>query len=201
MRAGDPGFVVTKNGDGGTWNLKREPDQAWPGIGDATDFSRFRLAVPECAGFEGVHIYMDADMLVLGDVAELLELPRKAPWLCLSSKRTDVSVIDASAFKDVRQSAGGWWPSLAKIAPGPHYLIQYRELLKNHGFFDASLPEAWNWCDDKPRPIAGAKLLHFTTVPTQPWKPYASVRYSPHPCPEWVALWNQYDEESRAACV
>lgn len=196
MRAGDPGFVVTKNGDGGTWNLKRDPDLAWPGIGDATDFSRFRLAVPELAGFTGVHVYLDADMLVLADIAELVALPRKAPWLCISSKRTDVSVIDAAAFKGL-----DWWPPVARIAPAPHYLIQYRELLKNRGFFDASMPEVWNWCDDRPRPIEGAKLLHFTTVPTQPWRPYASVRYSPHPLPDWVLLWNQYSEESLAARV
>lgn len=191
MRAGDPGFEISPTGKDGSWRINREPGQAWPKHGWGTDFSNFRLAIAELAGFEGVHIYMDADMLVLGDVAELLDLPRRAPWLTLSALRTDVSVIDAAGMR-------GRLPSLARLKADGIPLHVYRGQLEKSGTFDPSLPVVWNWTDDKGKPIGGAKLLHFTVVPTQPWRPYASVQYQPHPLADWVTLWNRYEEESRA---
>jgi hypothetical protein len=194
MRAGDPGWEVSATGENGSWCIGRDPGQAWPKHGWGTDFSAFRCAIPEAAGFEGVHIYLDADMLVLGDIAELLDLPRSGPWLCLSNARTDVSVIDCSAFRDQE-----WWPALADMKPSGRHLPHYRQILIQHGMIDQSLPGCWNTCDDRWRPVQGAKLLHYTVVPTQPWHPYRTVRYMPHINQEWVAIWSQYEQESRAA--
>ncbi|MCH6043866.1 glycosyl transferase, partial [Salmonella enterica] len=41
----------------------------------STPFSAFRWAVPAAAGFQGRALYMDADMLVLCDLAEIWDLP------------------------------------------------------------------------------------------------------------------------------
>ena len=193
MRAGDPGWEVTPTGANGSWAIGRDPGQAWPKQGWGTDFSAFRCAIPEAAGFDGIHIYFDADMLVLGDVAELLELPRAKPWLSLSGLRTDVSVIDAAAFK-----GKDWWPALADMRPSGRHLPHYRKILLERDLIDPSMPECWNTCDDRIRPIEGAKLLHFTVVPTQPWTPYRTVRYQKHPNQPWVDLWRAYEAESLA---
>ena len=41
----------------------------------ATEFSLFRYVIPELCGFEGRAIYLDSDMICLGDLAELADWP------------------------------------------------------------------------------------------------------------------------------
>lgn len=43
----------------------------------STEFTYTRFLVPHLMGYEGLAIFMDSDMLALGDVAELFELPMK----------------------------------------------------------------------------------------------------------------------------
>ncbi len=52
-----------------TWMRAGEPGWDWDD--GATPFSRFRWRVPRECGYEGRAIYMDADMLALGDLGEL----------------------------------------------------------------------------------------------------------------------------------
>lgn len=69
-----------------TWmRLSRDPASPWycdPARGQgwrtekwATPFSAMRWAVPAAAGFQGRAFYMDADMLVLCDLAEIWDMP------------------------------------------------------------------------------------------------------------------------------
>ncbi|WYX10232.1 hypothetical protein WJ978_02485 [Achromobacter xylosoxidans] len=69
-----------------TWmRLSRDPASPWycdpaRGLGWrtekwATPFSALRWAVPAAAGFQGRAFYMDADMLVLCDLAEIWDMP------------------------------------------------------------------------------------------------------------------------------
>ena len=186
------GFAISEHGEiEGSWKIGRPIGQAWPKRGWGTSFSAFRVAIPELSGYRGRHIYMDVDQLVLGDVAELLALPLRKPWCSINSLRTDVSVIDCSGFANKP-----WWPRLSWMRPSGTHLPVYRDILSKHDFFDESLPPSWNCCDDRIRPIEGQNLLHFTVVPTQPWRPYSTVNYQPHPNQPWVDLWNQYEQES-----
>lgn len=191
MRAGD-NFPVSAKVQPGHWCLGRAPNQAWPKVGSGTDFSMFRCAVPELAGFDGKAIYLDVDMLVLDDIKLLFDLPQKAPWLCNGKGRTEVALIDCAPFKN------GWWPSIEQMQARAWMLPQYRQLLANHQFLDESLSWDWNTCD---KVTASMKLLHYTSVPHQPWHPYSSVAYFPHPCDEAVRLWYDYLSEAREAAA
>lgn len=91
MRAGDPGFEG--------WEIGRKPGAPYSGGSWSTDFTCFRFAVPEVAGFQGRAIYLDADMLVLADVRELWDRRRRRPWTCPGG-RSEVSVIDCAAFRE-----------------------------------------------------------------------------------------------------
>lgn len=195
MRAGDLGFEVSEDGRDGSWKIGRKPDQAWPKKGWGTDFSCFRMAVPRLAGFRGVHVYLDADMLVLGDIAELLDIPRIRPFTCLSGVRTDVSVIDS----DILQLEH--WPSLYDLKASGNRMFEWVLWLSQHDMVSPTLPPEWNRCDThvmgiRDPGIEGAKLLHYTTVPTQPYRPYPSVRYVTHPWGSWVRAWR--DEHADA---
>lgn len=203
MRSGDPGFEVSPDGSGGSWAIGREAGLAWPKRGWGTDFSCFRMAIPELAGFTGRHVYMDADMLVRADVAELFELPSSKPFLCLSDSRTDVSVIDAGAIGQLP-----FWPRLAELKAKGWKMYFWVQFLLRHDLIDASLPDCWNSCDPwkfmsgpSDPGLAGTKLLHFTTVPTQPYRPYPTVKYHKHPWQSWVDEWNRLHEESLAGSV
>ena len=70
----------------------------WYGMAESgcTGFSKVRHAVPEIARNMGhLHcIYLDVDMLVLGDISELWDYRANGRWVCLLDGTTEVSVID-----------------------------------------------------------------------------------------------------------
>lgn len=189
MRSGDPGFEVGIVGSESVWGCGHDGSAAWPKRGWGTPFSCFRMAVPELANFEGIHIYLDADMVLLADISELLRLPRSRPWLSNNRSWTDVSVIDASAFKNLP-----WWPSIKQMRASNQMMHYYRFLLHQHGFFDESLPWEWNMRDQL---LPNGKLLHYTSVPTQPYKPYPSVVYYEHPNKKVSDVFFEYQKEMR----
>jgi len=202
MRSGTEGFEVSKLGGNGTWKINIEPGpHAWKQRGAwGTPFSCFRFAVPELCGFQGRAVYLDADMLVLGDVRELLELPLVSGYHTVNEIRTDVSVIDCAYFKD-----RSWWPSIADMKPSGRLTYHYCQILKHNKAISTSLPACWNVCDPmtpcKDPGTTGCKLLHYTVVPTQPYRPYPGQHYYKHPWQSWVDAWNHMNDESRASAV
>ena len=196
MRSGDPEWPASEDGRNDSWNLGRPVDQAWPKQGWGTPFSRFRFAIPEAMGFQGRAVYMDADMLVLGDVAELLAVNLDKPWVTCHPSITDVSVIDCAAFKRIG------WPSIAEMKRERHKAFHDCQRLQAKGAISATLPWSWN-IRDSATPHAAwhadSRLLHYTSVPHQPWHPYPTVTYIPHPKKPWVDIWFAHKAEADAA--
>jgi len=115
-----------------------------------TGFTMLRYAVPQWCRENGypAAIYLDVDMLVLGDIQELAQYHREGKWVTLIDGSDEVSVIDAGV-----------------MLPG------YRDLRRNarhrlHPPKEALIPLEWNCEDCVPD---GAKLVHFTDLNTQPW--------------------------------
>jgi hypothetical protein len=164
MRAGKGEFAG--------WRMDNH-DLPYTGQGWATLFTCFRYAVPELMGCQGRAIYLDSDMLVLGDIAKLWRCGDRPgpPWRCVSphqeAKRTDVSVINCGDF-----AGAEWWPSMAKMKRSGMLGVHYRQILKEHRFIASDLPAEWN-CLDAATP--GAKLVHFTSMGAQPWRPWPEV--------------------------
>ena len=177
MRSGDPGFD--------DWNIGRERGRPYSGGAWSTDFSCFRFAVPELAGFRGRAIYLDVDMLVLGDLRELWERACSKPWTCPSG-RSEVSIIDCAAFRD-----RGWWPRLATMKASGDNLARYWDALLEHGGVDPTLPDEWNTLDSW---TPETKLIHFSKMQSQPWKPWPEVlAYQRHRDPKAERLfWDYY---------
>lgn len=195
MRAGavddeltSPGFAISPDGEGETWKVGRPIDEAWPKRGWGTPFACFRACIAELCAFEGKAIYLDVDMLVLSDIAELWRLPQKAPYLCNGKGRTEVALIDCQGF------ARDDWPRIKEMKPQGATMGYYRLLMERMGLLDESLPWAWNSCDQI---TPGMKLLHFTSVPHQPYKPYPKVEYRKHPDERAVRIWNDYFAAAR----
>jgi hypothetical protein len=131
-----------------------------------TGFTMLRYAVPQWCrerGYDGA-IYLDVDMLVLGDVAELEQYLVPGMWATLKDGSTEVSVISADVS-----------------------MPEYRDLRRAHRHhlepvWSPTIPLEWNCEDCYPE---GAKLVHFTNLDTQPW-------WYDHPDPDCVALYESY---------
>jgi hypothetical protein len=190
MTSGAKGFEVSHDGRYGTWAMGHEPGVAWSGRGWGTDFSAFRFAIPELSGFRGRAIYLDVDMIVLADIAELLDVPQRRPWVCRAVPMTDVSVIDCAAFRD-----RNGWPRIGQMKRSGWGVQRYIDLLVRIDAIGSGVPAPWNTLDREP--LAGAKLAHFTTVPTQPWRPYPKTTYAPI-APAWEALWRREHDAAHA---
>jgi len=174
-----------------TWlKLQREGRlSGWHTKGWPTPFSGLRWAVPELAGFQGRAIYMDSDVMVLGDIAELLNQPL-APGKAIAAKgpgRLCVSLWDCAAVK-------------------PHAIPieQLRQMPSNHRVMSARFralgrliqPFAggeWNNLDGEPSRLP-VKALHYTSMPHQPHIPMAAKRlakagrqhwFDGKPAPHW----------------
>ena len=164
-----------------------------PGRNWGTPFSGFRFAVPELCSFQGRAIYLDADMIVLADIAELWEQPPDPGFgiKCINHRRTDVSVIDCSWFAGKQ-----WWPSIEKMKPSGARVFEYITLLNLHKAMDTTLAPEWNDVDGaiyQYHPIS-VKLEHYSAVPTQPYRPYPKTDYRcttfpHHPCEAVGRLW------------
>jgi lipopolysaccharide biosynthesis glycosyltransferase len=115
-----------------------------------TDFTYTRYLPPYLMDFKGTALFLDADMVVLGDIAELFSL---------ADPRYAVQVVKA---KDRFE-----WPSLmlfncekCKLLT-PDYIEH--DLPQNLQFGEVGeLPKEWNHCVGYDEPNPNAKLIHYT---------------------------------------
>ncbi len=126
-----------------------------------TGFTNYRFAIPEFASFKGRAIYNDADQIYLTDPAELFDTPMdKAGFLSINDRDTSVMLIDcermAEAWNahDVRRLSRKALEARARQA----------------GLW-GDLDDGWNARDSEYRP-GRSHLVHFTTLHTQPWRPF-----------------------------
>lgn len=167
----------------------------------ATPFSGFRWAVAEAAGGAGRAIYMDNDLLVLGDLAELWNAdmggkPIMARW----PGRLCVSVWDCAAALDIL-------PSIAAMKADPSSHARLQDSIER-GYI-AKLDPLWNCLDGETVPLDEIKGLHFTDMSTQPAAELAVQRLSgqgrehwfrgtryQHVRPDAVALFHRHVREA-----
>jgi len=143
-----------------------------------TTFTNHRYHVPELTDYSGFAIYMDVDMLVLGDVYELWEYQQKGKWVT-TPMRDDVSVIDCRAFEDLTD----------EIVRTKHK----SEIQKQIGSrYEVGIPIAWNTIDTIDQ---DTKLIHYSDLSTQPWRPNPKETYYQHPNKEICDLFFEYLKE------
>lgn len=141
-----------------------------------TGFSFARWAIPELCNFSGRAIYLDADMLVFTDIAELWDMPMNGATISIVDGRdssycsnkvkcnkneTSVMVLDCEKVK---------W-TLGALVEGLGVRYQYKDMMTDLCFLEENdisraVPRRWNamdYCDST------VSLLHYTNVPTQPW--------------------------------
>ncbi len=153
-----------------------------------TGFTAYRYAIPDLAGGVGRAIYNDVDQIYFADPAELFDMDMNGCGvLCITERETSVMLLDCER--------------MAKL-----WHREDAERGERHKFFRARmhaieglwgrLPAVWNARDYEYQP-GSSKLLHFTTLQTQPWQPFPKeLRYRDHADGE---LWHQMERAADAA--
>jgi hypothetical protein len=151
-----------------------------------TGFTNYRFAIPEFAGFEGRAIYNDADQVYLTDPAELFDTEMgKAGFLSINDRDTSVMLIDC------KRMAEAWNAHDVRR-------LNRKELearARGAGLW-GDLDDGWNARDSEYTP-GQSKLVHFTTLHTQPWQPFPEqFVYYPNPTDP---LWPDLEAEALAS--
>lgn len=145
-----------------------------------TGFSFARFAIPRLAGYRGQALYLDADMLVFKDVADLWTMPFDgAKVLIQSDVEQDATNTrkKAARHRRIKQTAVmlincercRWVPE--EIIAGLEGRYTYEDLVYHLCILDESqigykIPPQWNSLE---RYTENTCLLHYTDMPTQPW--------------------------------
>ncbi|MFA5882554.1 MAG: hypothetical protein WDA60_01755 [Acidimicrobiia bacterium] len=146
-----------------------------------TGFSFSRFKIPELCGYSGRGVYMDADMLVFGDVAELATMEFGDRKLLMSDPEPtslwegheSTSIGPAKAAVMLLDCARLPWKVDEIVAGLDDGRYTYEDLMTRMCVVDpdevaAAIPGEWN---DLERYTPGVtRLIHYTVVPIQPWK-------------------------------
>lgn len=115
-------------------------------------------------------IYLDPDMIVLGDIAELWEYRKPGRWVCMQNGATEVAVIDCT--HECRNKREIWKLPMLKAIPLEWNVVDTYRGPNREVLFTEGVPE-------------NTKLFHFTSLPHQPW-------FYDHPNEEAVELYKHY---------
>jgi lipopolysaccharide biosynthesis glycosyltransferase len=146
-----------------------------------TGFSFYRFMIPKLTGYQGRALYLDCDMQVFADLAELWAIPFDSQTvLCTYQPEPPEAWRGNKNFKPGRHLAVmmldcsrlNW--DVDEIVRGlDEDRYSYTELMSDlaivpEGQIEERIPVEWNSLE---RYEAGTtKLVHYTQVPTQPWK-------------------------------
>jgi len=146
-----------------------------------TAFSFSRFAIPALCGYEGRALYVDADMQVFGDIADLWAIPFDgARVLCTDQPEPPEKWRNSGHFHAGRQMSvmmldcGALDWNVEEIVRGlDEHRYTYEQLMFEMCLLPPEqvtdgLPPEWNHLEHHEEGLT--KLLHYTVVPTQPWK-------------------------------
>jgi len=158
------------------WSIEkvRDPERRYiiylmkelPGFdrgGWTTGFTNYRFAIPHLAGASGRAIYNDEDQIYLSDPGELFDLEMgDHGMLAISATESSVALLDCARMADV-------W-SLDDAQHRKKKALLARAAAREGLIGD--LDPAWNTRDADEYDPQRSKLYHYTTLHTQPWRPF-----------------------------
>ena len=155
-----------------------------------TGFTNYRCAIPHYAGGMGRAIWNDVDQIYLADPAELFDTDMRGhAFLAITRQESSVMLMDCERMLPI-------WP--LEEAQQQRRKLLLRKAVQMPGVW-GQLGSEWNARDAEYAPER-SKLIHFTTLQTQPWQPFPELlKYEEHWDPAGraaAAVW--YAELARA---
>lgn len=158
-----------------------------------TGFTNYRFAIPDLAGRRGRAIYNDVDQIYLADPGELFDTPMGSHgFLTIPPLSEEASADTSVMLLDCERMASVWTLAEARTEKKNTLLARARALPGLRGDLDPG----WNACDDDYQE-GRSKLLHYSTIHTQPWRPVPErFAYQRNPV---AALWFDLEESADQA--
>ena len=176
--------IMSRFGKDETWKNWQNTNK-W-----ATCFSCFRWAIPAACNFEGKAIYLDSDMIVISDIAELNNADASKGIATTPSRESSVMVFDCAKFKNLPEFR------LENLKAHAVKTNSFYNMLKQNGMVNF-ITQQWNCLDGEGWDPNLTKLVHYTKLETQPWHPAPQrFSYKPHPHKHLSDLWLKYYEDS-----
>lgn len=189
------------------WYSNPETGEGWNTSKWATPFSGFRWAIPAYCGYKGRAIYMDADMVVLSDLAELWQHPL-SPEAAVAAKGEDDIVRLCTCLWD-NAKAQAILPDISELRTNPDSHSMMMAKIKAHPELVERYTDSFNCVDGENLPIEQIKILHYSDMGTQFSHEFSLPRLKvegqthwfdgkimPHPRPELTELFRQYYQEA-----
>ena len=153
-----------------------------------TGFTNYRYAIPYLAGKTGRAIYNDVDQIYLTDPAELFDLDMQgAGEMCIAPRETAVMLLDCEKMAKV------WHRKDAENSEKHRF---FRDKVQSIPGMYRELEWVWNSRDHEYKEGV-SKLLHYTTLQTQPWRPFPKVlKYKDNPNGD---LWFKMEQDADKA--
>ena len=156
------------------------PEPSDPRQSQRTGFSFSRFAIPKLAGYRGKALYLDADMLVFKDLAELWNIPFEGAKVIIQDDLPDehVHAERIGAPKErIKQCAVmlldcdrlRWDPAEIIAGLGPSYTYEqlvYQLCILRPDEIAYRIPFEWNSLEHFDQ---NTRLIHYTDMYTQPW--------------------------------
>jgi Glycosyl transferase family 8 len=136
-----------------------------------TGFSFARFLIPSLCGYQGRAIYLDADMLVLSDIAKLWELPMNGADIACAEQPGENGRVRQYSVMLMNCSKLDW--NIEDIVKGfDQGRYDYGKLMYDFCIVPPDriapiLPYEWNSLEFYER--GKTCLIHYTDMPTQPW--------------------------------
>jgi lipopolysaccharide biosynthesis glycosyltransferase len=177
-------IIMSRFGNDNTWKGWQQTS-SW-----ATCFSCYRWAIPAACNFQGKAIYLDSDMITLGNIQEFYDFDASKGMVTTPARESSVMLFDCSKFESLPEF------QLETLKASAAHTNSYYKMLVQKGMV-SYMPQDWNCLDGDGYEPGKTKLVHYTKLPWQPWHP-APQRFSyvPHPHKEVTAIWHKYYEES-----
>lgn len=122
-----------------------------------TQFTYSRFLVPYLSGYEGVSLFLDADMLCLGDIAELFEYANSPYPVHVVKNKERFEWSSLMLFNNEH----------CKVLT-PEFVATDKKILSMRWASVGDLPESWNHCVGYDPP-QDAQLIHYTQgIPVWP---------------------------------
>lgn len=157
------------------WYSDPENGKGWNTKTWATPFSPFRWAVPAACNFEGKAIYLDIDMIVRADIAQLWNQEFKNGAVVIAKgkgKAFCCSMFDCEKIKL-------HLPPIEALRADPKVYRDVRKTFDASPFLVQPFEGNWNCIDGedyKDLNDPDIKIIHCSWIPSQPHRKFADVR-------------------------
>jgi hypothetical protein len=130
-----------------------------------TMFSLQRFCIPLLNQYQGLAVYLDSDMLVFGDILELLTLRDPAVAVCSAAPTPDSGRKPQFSVLLIDCARARWQPEdILRLAQENYRALMTQFIIEPSKA--PCLPYQWNSLE---RHEPGTRLLHYTSMNIQPW--------------------------------